>query len=284
MNYVSSAHDKFEKIKISKINQTEDHLRSQISDRKVEEIANSIREQGLIAPLEVTEQEDGEYQVLIGKVRLQSLRTIEDLDEVPVRKVEVSDIEKVERRLASNTARAEMNTMDKIEAAGKLSNHLENSDQLENKDGRGPDGVKTLLSEKLGVSRNTVTKWMRVHEEASEEQKEDLRNGEIGLNSLNQDLKEDGTDTVMDGGSQDDDDDNGGDDNGGTKRSEFEKVERRISYLSDCDINKLSESDREEVIDGLENQVWDFYLKLRDASEAKQFFQEKVEELEEEVQ
>lgn len=284
MNYVSSAHDKFEKIKISKINQTEDHLRSQISDRKVEEIANSIREQGLIAPLEVTEQEDGEYQVLIGKVRLQALRTIEDLDEVPVRKVEVSGIEKVERRLASNTARAEMNTMDKIEAAGKLSNHLENSDQLENKDGRGPDGVKTLLSEKLGVSRNTVTKWMRVHEEASEEQKEDLRNGEIGLNSLNQDLKEDGTDTVMDGGSQDDDDDNGGDDNGGTKRSEFEKVERRISYLSDCDINKLSESDREEVIDGLENQVWDFYLKLRDASEAKQFFQEKVEELEEEVQ
>jgi ParB/RepB/Spo0J family partition protein len=284
MKPVGNAHDKFEKIKISKISQTEDHLRSQISDRKVEEIANSIREQGLIAPLEVTEQEDGEYQVLIGKVRLQALRTIEDLDEVPVRKVEVSDIEKVERRLASNTARAEMNTMDKIEAAGKLSNHLENSDQLENKDGRGPDGVKTLLSEKLGVSRNTVTKWMRVHEEASEEQKEDLRNGEISLTSLNQKLKEDGTDTVMDGGSQDDDDDNGGDDNGGTKRSEFEKVERRISYLSDCDINKLSESDREEVIDGLENQVWDFYLKLRDASEAKQFFQEKVEELEEEVQ
>ncbi|MFB6144364.1 MAG: ParB/RepB/Spo0J family partition protein [Candidatus Nanohaloarchaea archaeon] len=275
MESIFDDYDGFEKVKISKLHQRESQIRSEVSDKKVKEIADSIREQGLIEPLEVTEKQDSGFEVIVGSIRLLALKKIDGVSGIPVKKVDVSGMEKVERELASNTARKKMNTMDKIEAAGKLSNHLENSGDLENSDGRGPDGVKSLLAKKLGVSRNTITKWIRVYNEASDEQKKKLRKGEISLTVLNEELKDKPSGRI--GGKKNigEDESNGG----SSKKRTASKIKSGITSIENAETDSLPDEDKDEIAERFENELWDTYCELRDRDKARRFFEEKINEL-----
>lgn len=274
MNSEFDEHGIIEKIKISSIDHDEEHVRTDVSEKRVQEIANSIREQGLIERPEVTEKENGRYEVVVGSLRLQAMERL-GFEEVSVKKIDISGMDKVERQLASNTARAEMNTMDKIEAAGELSNHLENSQQLENSEGRGPDGVKSLLAERLGVSRNTITKWMRVFNEASERQKQELREGGTSLTRLNQDLNGNASDGI--GGQEEEfkvDE--------GSSRPPTAQIKSGISSISSVDESEmegLPEEDKQELAERFEKELWGIYCGLRGDNKAKKFFEEKAEDL-----
>lgn len=264
-------HNSLEKVKISRIDQPEEHIRTQVSDERVNEISKSIEEEGLIEPLEVTKKGD-RFEVIIGRMRFLALRNAKGVDKVPVKKVDISGMEKLERQLASNTARAEMNTMDKIEAAGKLSNHLESSDQLENSDGRGPDGVNSLLADKLGVSKNTITKWMKVYNDASKKQKERLREGRTSLTALNENLKEsNSTGIVGSEGKQRPSE-------GGSKPPAV-RIRSGITSITESDINSLPDDEESKIIGKFEEELWRVYVELKGHNGAGKFFKEKVGEL-----
>ena len=89
-------------------------------DSGIEELASSIRQQGLLSPPIVRPRDDGHYEVLVGQRRLLACRRIK-LDPVPcLVRDDLGDTDAVALSLVENVHRADMNPLDKARALKAL--------------------------------------------------------------------------------------------------------------------------------------------------------------------
>lgn len=121
--------------------------RKEINENTLAELADSIRMHGVIQPLIVRRNEDGDYWIVAGERRWMGAR-IAGLTEVPVRVVEGADMEMREISLIENIQREDLSPVDIALSLSELMNSF-NTTQEE-------------LASSIGWSRAAVTNKLRL--------------------------------------------------------------------------------------------------------------------------
>ena len=93
------------------------NVRRDVGD--ISELADSIREQGILEPLIVRPTTDGRYEVIIGSRRLAAAKQV-GLSLVPVIVQEISDSQAVVRSLVENLQRGDLTLEERVEAYKRL--------------------------------------------------------------------------------------------------------------------------------------------------------------------
>lgn len=122
--------------------------RSHFDESSLEELAESIRSQGLVQPIVVTPKEDGIYAIIAGERRWRAAQKA-GLDKVPVvvRKVD-DDRELLELALVENIQRADLDPIEEAEAYRLLGEKFAIS--------------QDQISKRVGKARSTVTNTLRL--------------------------------------------------------------------------------------------------------------------------
>ncbi|MEP7216356.1 MAG: ParB/RepB/Spo0J family partition protein [Anaerolineaceae bacterium] len=93
--------------------------RTHFEPEKLRELADSIREHGIIQPLIVTRDPEGGYRLIAGERRLQAAR-LSGLETVPVVVREATDAQMLELALIENIQRADLNAIEEAMAYRRL--------------------------------------------------------------------------------------------------------------------------------------------------------------------
>jgi ParB family transcriptional regulator, chromosome partitioning protein len=121
--------------------------RSRFSDEGIRELADSIREKGIIQPLLVEADEDGTYTVIAGERRLRAAR-LANLKDVPVLVRKFSMVEKVEIALIENIQRENLTPVEEAQGYRKLMELVELSQEE--------------VARRVGKDRSTVANSLRL--------------------------------------------------------------------------------------------------------------------------
>lgn len=119
-------------------------------DESLEELAQSIRQHGLIQPILVRPRgDDGSYEIVAGERRWRAAQ-LAQLHEVPVIIRELDDTTTLEIALIENLQREDLNAVDEARALRQL------ADQF--------DYTHEQVAEKVGKSRSYVANMLRLNE------------------------------------------------------------------------------------------------------------------------
>ncbi len=133
---------------VNKIVPNREQPRTHFSEESLEELAQSIRENGVIQPLIVTDGDDDTYSLIAGERRLRA-SILAGLREVPVVTMEVSDDNTLlELALIENIQRTDLNPIEEAEAYQRLIEKF-NYTQEE-------------AAKKVGKKRSTVSNSLRL--------------------------------------------------------------------------------------------------------------------------
>ncbi|HWN44941.1 MAG TPA: ParB/RepB/Spo0J family partition protein [Thermoanaerobaculia bacterium] len=122
--------------------------RTQFDDAAIDELAASIKEQGVVQPLVVSLDQDGTYTIVAGERRWRASRRA-GLETVPVVVRQVTDDrEMLELALVENLQRSDLNALEEAEA------YL----SLQEKFGLSQEDIAT----RVGKARTTVTNALRL--------------------------------------------------------------------------------------------------------------------------
>jgi ParB family chromosome partitioning protein len=121
--------------------------RKEFDSQALEELAQSIRQQGVITPITVRRMPDGSYQLIAGERRLKASR-MAGLKEVPAYIRTATDNQMMEMALVENIQRSELSAMEVALAYRSLIEEC----RLTHEE----------LSEKVGKDRSTITNYLRL--------------------------------------------------------------------------------------------------------------------------
>lgn len=131
-------------IKLSLIDEDKDQPRYQFNQEALEELANSIKEIGLLSPIKVRDTGDGRYKIIYGNRRYKASQMI-GLESIPCIVSNATDeMDIYFEQIAENLTREDFSPIEEAEAFHKLMN-----------DDRFRSSVK-LLSSKLGKPENYI--------------------------------------------------------------------------------------------------------------------------------
>lgn len=116
-------------------------------DPKLTQLADSIRENGIIEPLLVTKTPEGQFQLIAGERRLKAAKLAGKKD-VPVIVKEASPQQMLELAVIENIHRKDLNPLEEAMAFMQLRERFKMTDEL--------------ISSKVGFSRSAVTNKMRL--------------------------------------------------------------------------------------------------------------------------
>lgn len=133
-------------VEIGKIAPNSLQPRRSFDDTKIDELASSIRDQGIIQPLLVRRNGDG-YELIAGERRLRAARKA-GLREVPVVVREASDTDALQLALIENLQREDLNPMEEAGAYQRLQEEFHLSQEE--------------VADKVGRSRPAIANSMRL--------------------------------------------------------------------------------------------------------------------------
>ena len=134
-------------IKLSLVDPKGDQPRKYFDKEALEELANSIRENGLLQPILVREYGEGRYQIIAGERRFRASKLI-GLTEIPAIVLDKSDRAVAEIALIENIQREDLNPVEEAMAYRSLAREYEMTQEE--------------LSEKIGKSRSAIANTMRL--------------------------------------------------------------------------------------------------------------------------
>ncbi|MBR3705161.1 MAG: ParB/RepB/Spo0J family partition protein [Oscillospiraceae bacterium] len=132
---------------LSQIESCAGQPRKIFDEDKLEELAESIREHGIIQPLTVRKLSSGYYQIIAGERRWRAAR-LAGLSEVPVNIIEADDRKAMELAMIENLQREDLNPMEEAEGYRSL---IEQYDMTQEE-----------AAQRVGKSRSAVANAMRL--------------------------------------------------------------------------------------------------------------------------
>ncbi len=96
---------------IAKLSAAAGQARKSFDEDSLDELAESIREHGIIQPLTVRRMQDGCYEIIAGERRWRAARQL-GLDKVPARIIEADDRQAMEMGLVENLQREDLNPIE----------------------------------------------------------------------------------------------------------------------------------------------------------------------------
>ena len=155
--------------------------------RRIEELAEDIREDGLENNLLVREIEDEQYEVeLIGGERRYSaiLYNIEQGDMtyeyIPCKKVRLSDLDARRRLILNNHENDPLTAAEKLEAVEELREIYRAKKAAGEK---VPGRIQELIANEMGIKKSQVANYEKVLNHASEEVREKIRDESISIDA-----------------------------------------------------------------------------------------------------
>ena len=139
--------DTISTVEISRIEANPYQPRKEFDDEALGELAQSIKQQGLITPITVRQMADGNYQLIAGERRLRASQ-LAGLTELPAYIRTATDAQMMEMALVENIQRENLNAMEVALAYRALVEEC----RLTHEE----------LSEKVGKSRSSITNYMRL--------------------------------------------------------------------------------------------------------------------------
>ena len=85
--------------------------RKRFGEKNLEDLASSMRAQGILAPLLVRELDENKYEVVAGARRLRAAKLAE-LETLPVRVVKLTDAESIEAQVVENLQREDIHPLE----------------------------------------------------------------------------------------------------------------------------------------------------------------------------
>lgn len=98
-------------LKLSQIKANKDQPRTVFDDESLNELAQSIKEHGVISPIIVREKSLNEYQIIAGERRFRASK-LAGLDEIPVKIIVADDKKVAEIALIENLQREDLNSLE----------------------------------------------------------------------------------------------------------------------------------------------------------------------------
>ncbi len=133
-------------LKLIEVEPNKNQPRINFDDEKIEELANSIKEYGVIQPIIVTNQNDY-YQIVAGERRWRAAKKA-GLSEIPAIVRTYSEQKNKEVALIENIQREDLNPIEKAQALREIIDKY---------------GLKQHeLADKLGISRSGIANTMRI--------------------------------------------------------------------------------------------------------------------------
>lgn len=142
---------------ISSIEPNKLQPRKYFDEDRLKELAESIKEKGLIQPIVVTKKENDKYEIIVGERRWRACQII-GLKRIPALIKEASNFELLELALVENIQRHDLNS---IEEAVSYKELIENLNLTQEQ-----------LSTRIGKSRTAIANTMRLLKLPDEIQKE----------------------------------------------------------------------------------------------------------------
>ncbi len=139
--------------------------RAAIEDRPLEELASSIKQQGVLQPLIVRGISEGRYEIIAGERRWRAAQ-LAGLQDVPVILKQVDDETAMAMALIENLQREDLNAMDQARAMERLVSEFSLTHQQ--------------IADLLGKSRTAVSNFLRLLS-LSAEVKRLLEHGDIEM-------------------------------------------------------------------------------------------------------
>ena len=134
-------------IAIEKIMSNPNQPRREFDEEALEELANSIREIGIITPITLRQMSDGKYQIIAGERRWRAAK-IAGLTSIPAYIRTVEDEGVMEMALVENIQREDLNAIEIALAYQHMADAI---------------GMrKERISERVGKSRTSVTNFLRL--------------------------------------------------------------------------------------------------------------------------
>jgi ParB family chromosome partitioning protein len=134
-------------VHVNSIKTNPNQPRKIFKEKDLEELGESIRENGIIQPLIVAELENGQYELVAGERRLRASKKI-GLEHVPVVVKKATDREKMIMSIIENVQRSDLNCVEEALAYYQLMNEY----KLTQED----------VAKKLGKERSSVANYLRV--------------------------------------------------------------------------------------------------------------------------
>lgn len=140
--------EKFFECSIQKIVPNKHQPRTHFDSADLQELADSIREKGVIQPLIVTSGSNGNYELIAGERRLRASK-IAGLSQVPVVLMDVDDEDALlEMALVENIQRTDLNAIEEAEAYKKLIDKF--------------GYTQEETAKRVGKQRSTITNMLRL--------------------------------------------------------------------------------------------------------------------------
>jgi len=132
---------------IELIHASPNNPRKHFADADLDDLANSIREKGLLQPIVVRPRADGEYEIVAGERRWRASQRA-GIHEVPVLIRELNDGEALEIALIENIQRSDLNPLEEARAYGLLLEQFSYTQQQ--------------LADSVGKSRSHIANTLRL--------------------------------------------------------------------------------------------------------------------------
>ena len=137
----------FNEIEISKINPNPNQPRTEFDDEALEELATSIRANGIISPITLRKISDDNYQIIAGERRYRASKMV-GLDKIPAYIRDVDDGQVMEMALIENIQREDLNAIEIALSYNSLVATL--------------NLTQEALAERVGKKRATITNYLRL--------------------------------------------------------------------------------------------------------------------------
>ena len=137
--------EKVQSLKTEQIHASRFQPRLTFSQEKIEELAGSIREKGVIQPILVRAVSEDRYELIAGERRLRAVKHL-GLDEIPAIVRRVADADLLEISIIENIQREELNPIEEAKAYRRLAQEFGHTqDHIANRVGKDKTSVSNLL-------------------------------------------------------------------------------------------------------------------------------------------
>lgn len=134
-------------IKTDKIKPNRYQPRKLFNSEKLQELANSLKENGIIQPIIVTTKDEGEYELIAGERRLEASK-LAGFSEIPVIIRSVSPKEQLQFAIIENVQREDLTAIEEATAYHQLNEEFKLT--------------HAQISEIVGKDRATITNFIRL--------------------------------------------------------------------------------------------------------------------------